>query len=102
MIFNGTINVIGVGVESPTDTELDVILTLGQVFALPNVQPAIIPFSRVRFSLDKDTANKLSQSLKEGADKLKPPSKLDVASTMSDVEQAAKSLDSFGKPMSGG
>lgn len=100
--FDATLNVAGLTVSAPNEealrddsqpAQLMVGLTLGNV--MPTQKgPAVVPFGRLQFPLDREDALKVADSIREEAEKLpeRKHSDIMVASNLNEVEEAAKRM----------
>jgi hypothetical protein len=91
--FEASINVGNIGLDK-TDDNKQLTLHLGIVqalpFAGPDGQPMLAPLGSLSFGLDRETAMEIGQQLQAEGESLDPPSKLAVAHSIQDAEQAAK------------
>lgn len=66
------------------------------IIAVPSSQGiAGLPIGTVRMPIERDHAIKLGKAMVEEAEKLPKPSKIDVASDLSSVAQAAEQMGQF-------
>lgn len=96
--FEAQINVTNVGIGN-SDDDKALIVNLGIGMALPLAQPGTdrplqAPLGSLTFTLDRDSAIQMGKQLQEEGEKLKPASKLEVASSM-------KQADKIGTAMKG-
>lgn len=85
---------IEVGVNEDND-RLGVNLIIGQALPLAEPgtdQPLVVPMGKLRFALDKRSAEVIGNQLVEEASKLKEASRLEVASDMKQAERVGSAL----------
>jgi hypothetical protein len=91
--FAGKLSVRSVGVNRPEDgTHLEIIqeVYLPLMTSPDTVVP--VPLAQLAFDIDKESALKFANDLKENAEQLKDTSKLDIATDLGAVEAAAEQL----------
>lgn len=102
--FDTTVNVIGTSLAAPSEEQLktgetpalEIRLTIGQILpfsAGPGQPPVVAPVGTIRYGLDRDAAIEFFKTGLEEAEKLPPPSKLEVASSLNGIDEAAKNLE---------
>lgn len=97
MMFNASLNVLGVDVEQP-EGQNHLIVTMDVGLALPfqqpgSNQPVMVPSAQVSFPITKEAALKFGGKISEAAEKLKSDSGIEVATDLSEVEKAAQALE---------
>jgi hypothetical protein len=100
--FDMQVNVMAIGVSAPTEeeqqqgrTQLDVVLTLAQLFPTPQGQAMPIPLGTVRFPLGGEDAINVGRQFIEEGEKLPKTSDIQIASDIKGVEQIAKADQAF-------
>jgi len=78
---------------SDDQRHLSIILTLVLPMPIDGQNVGLIPVGKLYYDIDRDSAINFAEQLKKDAEELKPPSKLQVASDVGAVEQAAQNID---------
>jgi hypothetical protein len=106
--FDMQVNVMAIGVQAPSEeaqqqghTQLEVVLTLAQIFPTPQGQMPI-PLGTVRFPLSGEDAINVGKQFIEEGEKLPKTSDIQIASDIKGVDQIAKADQAFrGGPQGG-
>lgn len=96
--FAGKLRVSSVGVNVPEGAQ-NVELLVEVYIPLQVAADKVVPLSlaQLSFDIDKASAIKFADDIKENAEKVSDAPKLDIATDLSAVEQAAKDLDNATK-----
>lgn len=97
MVFDASLNIIAVDVEQPEgENYLRVVMDVG--LPLPIADPVtkdavVMPVGQIHFRIDRDTGLRWGQKIVMEAEGLKPPSNIEVATSLGDAEKVAKTLE---------
>lgn len=96
-MFDITLQVASLSVGTDQNGE-ELVVSLQSAIPLPfaapgSSQPIAVPIANISFSLDRDAAIKVGEQFKDEGEKLKPKSRLTVASDLSGVDQATAFVD---------
>lgn len=93
MLFDGTIQVVGLDVQA-NEGERAVLIALTIATPFPGPQGVgLLPMATLRFGIDRDGAMKFADELKDKAEMVKPVSDLTIATNLEnvrDIESAQK------------
>lgn len=101
------LNVMSVTTSAPSEEDLangatpEIIMSLGLGIVLPLAdpanpsQPVVVPGGQVRFRLDGEAAEEVGNKMAEEGARLPRRSRLEIASSVSAAEEAARRLESL-------
>lgn len=103
--FETSLNVLGTSIAVPDEESLkqgapsavEIVLAIAMQlpFGQQNTGPMMAHIGNVKYTLDRDSAIQFFKGGLEAAEKLPPVSKLDIATDLSAVENAAEQMNSF-------
>ncbi len=98
-LFNAQVNAIGLEVQKPEDeNHLIVSIDLGMILPIAapgSQQPLVVPSGKISFPISKDAAESFSKQISDLSEQLAEVSKIEVATDLGAVEQAAEELQRF-------